>query len=226
MSASTQNADGATLASGDRLSVAEFFRRWEAQPDLRNAELIEGRVYMSSPIGIRHDSHQGIIVGWLFTYALHTPGVEFGGSPTTRMLGSSPQPDGLLRIEHERGGQSRVKGDYLRGAPELIVEVSMSSAAHDLSEKKDLYARAGVREYVVLVLREREVRWFTSREGAFEATPLPEDGIYRSAVFPGLWLDARAAIEGDAARVIEALQQGLDSDAHTRFVNDLAAGKE
>lgn len=223
---SPQTAICETLESGDRLSLDEFLQRWEALPNLKNAELIEGRVYVGSPISIEHDSHQVLIVTWLGTYAMHTPGVAAGSSPTTIMLGSSPQPDGLLRIKQEHGGQARVKDGYLHGAPELVAEISLSSAAYDLFEKKDLYARAGVREYVVLVLREREVRWFTSREGALEAAPLPEDGIYLSAVFPGLWLDARAAIEGDAARVMDVLQQGLKSDAHAQFVNDLTAGTQ
>ena len=223
---SPQTAVCETLESGDRLSLDEFLLRWEALPNLKNAELIEGRVYVGSPIKAEHGDHENLVALWLGTYALHTPGVVASNNPTTIMLGSSPQPDGLLRIKQEHGGQARVKDGYLHGAPELIAEISLSSAAYDLFEKKDLYARAGVREYVVLVLREREVRWFISREGALEAAPLPEEGIYRSSVFPGLWLDARAAITGDAARVMEVLQQGLNSDAHAQFVNDLAAGKQ
>ncbi len=38
------------LNSGDRLSRAEFERRYSTQPEIKKAELIEGVVYVSSPV--------------------------------------------------------------------------------------------------------------------------------------------------------------------------------
>src|SRR5580692_489598 len=49
--------NGATppLENGDRLTRAEFERRYDAMPRLKKAELIEGEVYMPSPV--RHGQH-------------------------------------------------------------------------------------------------------------------------------------------------------------------------
>ena len=38
------------LHDGDRLTSDEFIRRWEAMPDLKHAELIDGIVQMPSPV--------------------------------------------------------------------------------------------------------------------------------------------------------------------------------
>lgn len=43
------------LENGDGLSRAEFERRYDAMPELKKAELLEGIVYMAAPV-----SHQGL----------------------------------------------------------------------------------------------------------------------------------------------------------------------
>jgi hypothetical protein len=49
----------------------------------------------------------------------------------------------------------------------------------------------------------------------------PADGIYRSEVFPGLWLDPQALIAGDFAQVAKVAQTGLESQEHRTFVEKL-----
>jgi hypothetical protein len=41
------------LENGDRLTRAEFERRYDAMPNLKKAELIKGIVYLGSPVRIR-----------------------------------------------------------------------------------------------------------------------------------------------------------------------------
>ena len=127
-----------------------------------------------------------------------------------------------LRILPECGGQSQLQGRLLRGAPELLAETCASSAAYDLHQKLELYERAGVQEYLAVLLREREVRWHRLVGGRVAVVPAPADGAYRSAAFPGLWLDAPALLAGDLARVLAVLQQGLQSSEHAAFVEQLA----
>jgi hypothetical protein len=101
----------------------------------------------------------------------------------------------------------------------LIVEVAYSSEAIDLGAKRRDYERAGVREYVVLCVREGELRAFdpaASRELAVDS-----DGIYRSKAFPGLWIDAAAVLAGDAARLLRVANEGLKSKEHRAFVRRL-----
>lgn len=61
-----------------------------------------------------------------------------GDNPTVRLdLDNEPQPDGVLLMTEEVGGQTRIsEDDYIEGAPELIVEIAASSAAIDLTDKK------------------------------------------------------------------------------------------
>ena len=80
----------------------------------------------------------------------------------------------------------------------------------------------GVREYVVLALRMQQVFWFVRQRGKYKEVPLPTDGIFRSRVFPGLWLDAEAVLRHQRPRVLAVLRQGLASPDHAAFVAKLA----
>jgi Uma2 family endonuclease len=209
------------LENGDRLSRAEFERRYEAMPELKKAELIEGEVYMPSPIRHRrHSQPNNRLATWLGNYETDTPGVEAGDNGTVRLdLDNEPQPDGYLIILPEYGGQVRIsEDDYIEGAPELVGEVASSSASYDLGKKLNAYRRNGVREYVVWRVLDHKVDWFVNRGGQFEELMPGEDGILRSTVFPGLWLDPAALVSGQKVRVKAVLQQGLNSPEHAEFV--------
>ena len=76
---------------------------------------------MPSPVHFEaHSQPHSAIVGWLFAYAAATPGVEVADNATVRLdLDNEPQPDALLRIDADRGGQSRIsEDDYIEGPPE------------------------------------------------------------------------------------------------------------
>jgi Uma2 family endonuclease len=211
------------LRAGDRLTRDEFERRYRAMPDVNKAELIEGVVYMPSPVSTdEHGSPHFDLIGWLAAYRAQTPGVQGGDNSTLRLdWDNAPQPDAFLRILPEFGGQSRTEDGYVVGAPELLAEVSASSASYDLHDKLNAYRRNGVREYVVWRVWDREIDWFVLRGGRFERLPLTPDGLYKSEVFPGLWLDPAALTEGELARVLEVLQQGLAAPEHAAFVERL-----
>jgi Uma2 family endonuclease len=209
------------LRHGDRLTRAEFERRYDAMPGVKKAELIEGTVSMPSPVTIaKHSTPHAILVGWLVQYWVATPGVQVGDNGSVRLDPENmPQPDAFLMVLPERGGQARIDADdYLAGAPELAVEISASSATYDLSEKREVYRRAGVREYLAWRVPEGGLDWFVLREGRFERLELDANGIYRSEVFPGLWLDSEALLRGDLRTVFQSLQEGLASPEHAEFL--------
>jgi Uma2 family endonuclease len=210
------------LVAGDVLSRAEFLRRWEAMPHVKKAELIRGIVYMPSPLSLEHGDTDNQVGAWLAIYAAFTPGCKGSSNATWLMLGDAPQPDNSLRILPAYGGQSRVQGRYAQGAPEFLAETCLSSTAYDLHQKLDLYQEAGVQEYLAVLLRERELRWHHRVGDTFQVVPAPPDGVYRSALFPGLWLDGPALLAEDMARVLATLQQGLNSPEHAAFVEQLA----
>jgi Uma2 family endonuclease len=211
------------LEAGDHLDQATFHERYKAMPSAFRAELIEGIVIVPSPLAQGHGLYHALVMGWLVNYWLATPGTLAWDNVTT-ILGdkSEPQPDGTLVIEPAAGGQTGVSEDgYTTGAPELIVEVASSSASIDLHAKRRDYERAGVLEYVVVVLRQRLVRWFVLQAGVYEDMAADTDGIFRSKVFPGLWLHADALLRLDGAQVMEVLQQGLAVPEHVAFVQQL-----
>jgi Uma2 family endonuclease len=207
------------LESGDHLSASEFLRRFEAMPEIKKAELVSGIVYIASPVRFdQHGEPDALVQMWLSFYSSYTPGVRNAINSTVRLEPDDVlQPDGVLRILQEHGGQSRLdaKG-YLEGAPELIVEVAASSASIDTREKLISYRRAGVREYLVWRTQDGQVDWWVFDEDEFKAIAA-EDGVLRSRTFPGLWLDKAALLAGDGAKVLEAVQRGLASPEHAAF---------
>jgi Uma2 family endonuclease len=192
------------LENGDRLTVPEFERRYEAMPDEKKAELIEGVVYLSSPVSTGHSDAQAMLTGWLIAFAGKHPGLRAGVEATVRIDADNEfQPD--VHLRQVEGGSTRAADGYLEGPPELVVEVAASSVSRDLHSKKNVYRRAGVREYVVLRLLDAELDWFELRDGEYVRRSPGADGIIESVQFPGLRLDVPALLTGDLPRLLAAL---------------------
>ena len=212
------------LANGDRLTRQEFERRYADRPDLKKAELIEGVVYMPSPVHFAaHAQPHGVVLAWLVTYCAFTPGVQAADNATIRLdLDNEPQPDALLRIEPESGGGSRLtEDDYVEGSPELIVEIAASSASHDLHDKMHAYRRNGVQEYLVWRVYESQFDWFVLSDDDYKPLSPDASGLLHSHIFPGLRLAVEALLSGDAAGVLAALQTGVGTPEHAAFVERL-----
>ena len=219
-----QHRDLPPLEAGQKLDRPTFHERYAAMPEGKWAELVGGVVYMVSPLFDDHGVGDYDLGGWLFHYQRFTPGVR-GVTNVSTILGedSEVQPDLQLRIRENLGGQARVVGGYVVGPPELVIEVGNSSKSKDLGPKKADYEKAGVPEYLFIGVEPAEVRWFVRRDGRFEEMAEGADGIYRSEVFPGLWLDPRALFDEDLDGLIDALERGLATPEHEAFVAMLAA---
>ena len=212
------------LESGDHLSRDEFERRYAAMPELKKAELIEGVVYVLPPTRFRrHGKPHHQVHLWLGYYGASSPGVEAGDNATLRMdFINEPQPDAFLRIEPECVGQSRTSvDDYVEGAPELIVEVSASTASYDLHPKLTAYQRNRVLEYMVWRVVDRAIDWFCLEGDEYQRLAPDGSGVLRSRVFPGLWLDTGALLDGDVKRVLSVLDEGLRTPEHAELVRRL-----
>jgi len=217
------------LENGDRLIRPEFERRYSAMPEVRKAELIEGVVYMASPLRFRpHAKPHGCLITWLGVYQAATPQLEMGIEPTVRLdIENEPQPDGVLLISQESGGNSTLSEDgYLEGAPELVVEIAASSAAIDLGDKKRAYRRNGVQEYIVWQVFDQKIDWFSLQDGDYVSLMPNEQGVICSLVFPGLWLDVAAMLAGNMQQVLAILQAGINSDEHQNFGQQLRENSE
>jgi Uma2 family endonuclease len=208
------------------LTRAEFERRYAMMPWLKKADLIEGVVYMGSPVRINvHARPHAHMVTWAGVYCAATAGVTVADNGTLRLdPDNEPQPDVMLQIDPRKGGASHLSADdYAEGAPELIIEVAASSASIDLREKRRAYRRNGVREYIVWQIYDGRIDWWALREGEYQSLQPDEAGVVKSEVFPGLWLDVPALLIDDLAKVLATVQQGIVSEEHAAFIAKLAA---
>ncbi len=136
------NGRPTALVEGQDLDQPTFHALYEAMPSGTRAELIDGVVFMPSPVGGQHGRVHHSVDMWLGCFAEHTPGVEvLLGS--TAILGwkSEPQPDAMLRVLPAHGGQSRDERGYVTAAPELVAEIAKATRFIDLGPKRKDYER-------------------------------------------------------------------------------------
>jgi len=210
--------------NGDRMDQKTFHALYMQTPDGFKAELIGGIVYVASPVSGFHSVPNSVTGTWLGVYAAETLGTQ-ACTDSSAILSeeSEPQPDQCLRITEVAGGQSQWDARrYLSGAPELAVEISNSSAGIDLHAKLRDYEQYGVREYLVVVMRQHEVHWFVRRKDRFTPMKPGADGVLKSKVFPGLWLDTAGVFDETATRLLATLRKGLASPEHAKFVAKLS----
>lgn len=195
------------LESGDRLTRAEFHRRYCLRPDIRKAELVNGVVYVEFPVSDQHSAPHGLAVTWLGGYVARTPGVLLRVDGTVFLTPESEvQPDAFLFRDPPPPGGARLREDgYIEGAPQFVLEVSASSASRDLHDKLEDYQRAGVLEYVVWLTYEQRVEWFRLRDGRYVSVQPDERGGIESEFFPGLRLNVPKLLAGDFAGVLAEL---------------------
>jgi Uma2 family endonuclease len=216
------------LLNGDHLSVPEFERRYEAMPGDGKAELIEGIVFMAPPVSDDHGNSNSLLAYLLRHYAAATPGAASRVNTSIRLDGSNEyQPDVMLRFESGKmAGAKSGAGGILEGRPELVVEIALSSASYDLHEKKTVYQRNRIPEYIVWEVMDSRIHWFALEDGEYVRIKARPDGVTRSRVFPGLWLNLQALLAGDEKKAFRVVEKGLKSVEHKTFVKKLAASSQ
>jgi len=217
------------LRNGDRLTRVEFERRYLAMPEVNKAQLIEGIVYMSSPV--RHTQHgkpHATTIAWLGQYIAKTPKIEMSDNSTCRLdEDNEPQPDAMLLLPKHLGGTAWIDDDgYVSGAPDFVCEVAASSVSIDMHAKMNAYRRNGVREYLVIRTEDQAVDWFELIDGQYQPqaphdTAPDQGGLLRSTRFPGLWLDPAALLAGDLAKLFAAVDKGTATTEHQELVKKL-----
>jgi Uma2 family endonuclease len=215
------------LVNGDQLTRAEFERRYAGMSGVNKAQLIEGVVYMPSPV--RYEAHgkpHAILSAWAGYYAAKTPGLlGFGDNGTVRLDNDNePQPDLFLMLPGHLSGKAKVdEEDYISGPPALVCEVAASSVSIDLHHKKTAYRRNGVQEYLVWRTEDSAVDWFSLVGGDFIPLAPASDGTFRSGIFPGLWLNPAHVQNADLPALFALLDRGTSTPEHADFVKRLSA---
>jgi Uma2 family endonuclease len=200
--ASEVHTCGPALESGDVLTRDEFERRYALRHDIKKAELIQGVVYVGSPVRIEeHAEPDNLLSTWLGLYSIHHPGVRAGNNGTVRLSeDDEPQPDSMMWYT---AGQAAIDSDhYLGGAPELVVEVAASNANIALNRKKESYRLARVQEYVVWLTEDTRFHWFRLRGNDYAELTPGADGFIESEVFPGLRIHPARLLAGDRTAIL------------------------
>jgi Uma2 family endonuclease len=196
------------LESGDRLSREEFHQRYLERADIHKAELVEGVVYVASPVRANvHGEPNGCMIGWIAMYRARHPELRFGDNATVRLDNRNEvQPDAYL-LREVAGGPMIGEDGYIEGPPQLVVEIAASSASYDLHDKKEAYRRNQVREYIVWRVLDQAIDWFRLAAGEYVRVEPDERGVIESTTFPGLRLNVPNMLAGDLARVLAEFDQ-------------------
>ena len=191
------------------MSRDEFMRRWEQIPELKQAELIEGVVYLASPVSLAHGSYDALFVQWLGRYSFAVQkGLKITTNTTVPIGYSTFQPD--IALFHPANAEDADR-KYLEHVPDLVVEISHSSRSYDLGPKLAAYRSAGLRDYITVLLEDQRVEWRVLSGARYRLLQPAKDGILRSPNFPGLWLDTLALFPPNERRLFGAIDRGLEA---------------
>ncbi|MBI5649204.1 MAG: Uma2 family endonuclease [Chloroflexi bacterium] len=146
------------------------FEDWLRLPDNGyRYEIIDGGLYMVPPPDfVQHQRPIARLFNWMYVFVeTHQLG-EVGIAPAGVRLPNQPvpfQPD----IFFYAAGRADVRfGQYIEGAPDLIVEVlSPSNWLYDRQEKFAVYESAGVREYWIVDPRMKTIEVFVWEQGTY-----------------------------------------------------------
>ena len=177
------------------LTPAEFVDWIARRPpsDANRYELLHGRVVMTPPAGHPHGIVEALaVVLGSFIRDLEL-GAYFGSSQGFALpSGDTVAPDhSFVSVERWAAMEAPRDGEFLRVAPDLVVEIlSPSTAVRDRGEKHAIYEANGVREYWLVDPRRREILVFERRDGRFaEPRTYSEDTLAVSAVLAGMKID-------------------------------------
>ena len=216
------------LSNGDCMQQEEFHRLYQQAPSRFRAELINGIVYVSEPVSEGHGYNHTRLSSIFDAYSASTPGTRVCDNSTVILSEEDEvQPDLFLRILPAYKGQTQdvTRGSqqlgYVKGAPELVAEIASSSRAIDLHIKQKRYQLAGVLEYIVVCLEPLHILWFNLSERRL--IDCDSEGIFRSTVFPGLWIHRDGLLQLDYQLTMKALNLGIASNEHDAFTMKLAS---
>jgi len=154
----------------------------------QKADLINGIIYMASPASLEHEDEFGFILMVVRGYVRRKGlGIVLGSRAAMWLSDeNAPEPD-LMFISKAK--LAKAAGKAVFGAAELVIEIiSPGSRRLDLVEKKELYAKFGVREYWVIDPYQQVAYFWKNNDGIWEDLPIDAMGIFRSSILPGFWL--------------------------------------
>jgi len=169
---------------GNGFTYSDYLR-W---PDDERWEVINGDAYAMTPApSIRHQEISGYLYSLFAQFSKGRSCKPFH-APTDVVFDERNivQPDLLIVCD-----KNKITEKNIQGAPDLVVEIlSPSTALKDKREKRTLYERFGVREYLIVYPAEELVERFVLGAGRFEtAEVFGWAEVLPLAIFPELRLN-------------------------------------
>ncbi|MDR6788008.1 Uma2 family endonuclease [Sphingomonas sp. BE138] len=169
-----------------RLTVEDYLRlAADGTFGDRRTELIEGDIWIMSPAHTPHARINGMLAAAIVQALAPGSGLMLLVAPSVRLFDDTmPEPDLVVAIDHREGV---LPGDKVR----LVIEVADSTLATDLTLKRALYARAGIREYWVVDVRGATIHqmWAPSGEDYAERRTVAFGDMLHAATAAGLSVD-------------------------------------
>jgi Uma2 family endonuclease len=174
--------------TAEKLGNGFTYSDYSAWPADERWEIIGGEAYLMTPAPtIRHQEISGILYSQ-FAQFLKGSGCKLFFAPTDVVFDEHNivQPDLLIVCD-----KNKITANNIQGVPDLIIEIlSPSTALKDKREKKALYERFGVREYLIVYPAEELVERFVLGDVCFNTPELfGWDEVLPLAIFPELRLN-------------------------------------
>ncbi|KAA0989355.1 Uma2 family endonuclease [Dyadobacter aurulentus] len=156
-------------------------------------QIINGEEVMSPSPKLAHQVIQARLAWKLMQYIHDNDLGEIFFSPLDTILEDNfnvLQPDILFVSKR----QEHIMQDWIRGAPEMVVEIiSKSSRNMDTVVKKEIYERYGVKEYWIVFPDKTSIEVYTLQSGQYQLLGnFTGDQLVQTPVFPGLDFKAEA----------------------------------
>ena len=170
-----------------KMTYEQFLR---TVPEDVHAEWVDGEVVPMTPVSRDHNELSVFLLALLQHYVEAQNLGKIFCEPFQMKTGPGlpgRSPD-LLFVSKKK--LSQLKKNYLQGAADLVIEIiSPDSRARDRGEKFYEYEQGGVREYWLIDPVRKQVEFYElGKNGIYRLMNVGEDGIFRSQVLKGLWL--------------------------------------
>jgi Uma2 family endonuclease len=160
-------------------------------------ELIGGELILVQAPRTIHQLVKANLVWYITTFVRYNNLGKILDAPIDVLLSETdkPQPD-ILFISANR--LYIITEDYIKGAPDLVIEIlSPSTASYDKVKKSKLYYTYGVKEYWIVDPDTKVMEVFTPGEKNWNLVEAYDiDGILVSPLLPGLQIELKNIFEG------------------------------
>lgn len=138
-------------------------------------------------------------------------------------------PDFMVMIGKGHHNQCKpdFENDYFVGPPNFIMDIHNDLNSEFIQERKQLYEKSGVQEYVIVHENLEWVEWNRLEKGKlfkkkkFQEVQPDENGIIKSSSLPGLWIPINALKKRNNWAVMACIDQGLTRRGHHDLMDSI-----